>query len=127
MLLNIHIDHHGISIFDSIDYCDFHHYDSINNYNIIASSNHGFYQSKWLLIKCGTWTGTWNGGKCHNQHHDSRYRTTDMTSCWFIAKRLSVRELIMSVQEVLVIGCACVHVCYAWVRQEPIWAPGIRY
>jgi len=31
----------------------------------------------------------------------------------------------MSMQEVT--GCACMHVCYAWVYQERIWAPGIRF
>ena len=35
----------------------------------------------------------------------------DMTFCRLIAKRLSMRHLIMSVQEVLVTGCACMLVC----------------
>ena len=78
---------------------------------IIASSNYGFCQNKWLHIKCRTWNGIWNGSKCRNQHHDSGYRTTDMTFCRLIAKRLSMRHLIMSVQEVLVTGCACMLVC----------------
>ena len=101
-------------IFDGIDYCDFHYHGItiyINNYNIIASSNHGFYKNKWLHIKCRRWNGTWNGSKCRNQHHDRGYRTTDTTSCRLIAKCLSMRQLIMSVQEVLITGCACMHVC----------------
>jgi len=41
-----------------------------------------------------------------------------MTPCRLIAKSLSKCQLIMSMQEVT--GCACMHVCYAWVYQEPI-------
>ena len=86
-------------------------YDNISNYNIIASYNHGFYQNKSLHIKCRRWNRTWNGSKCRNQHHDSGYSTTDTTSCRLISKCLSMRQLIMSVQEVLITGCACMHVC----------------
>jgi len=70
-------------------------------------------------MKYGTRNKTWNGSECCNQHHDSGYRMTDMMSCILIAKCLSMRLLIMGVQEVLVTGCTCMYV--------PLSVMGIRF